>query len=179
MPIWSWPPHDPNRPFWDPEWQAVRDSYPFTESNKIVRIPVAGPTPFNTLVAVRGFFPDQGIYYLRNWVDGRMHRQAFSVRTAFTLIGFAPGQVPAFHHSTAAALRHYYLKPDTSFTVALDKIDGRFDDAGRWVLDVETAFLVDWSNEAGHFHFSSFVLCNEPWGGFGSDPKEQPVWPDQ
>jgi hypothetical protein len=75
-------------------------------------------------------------------------------------------------------VRHYYLHPDTWFLIALNKIDGRFGDDGRWLLDVDTAFLVDDANAAGTFHFSSFVLCNEPWGGFGSDPIEQPVWPD-
>src|SRR5438128_2418253 len=121
MPIWSWPPRDST--FWNAEWRAIRASYPLNEANRIIRIPVAGPAPFNTLVVVRGFFPQQGIYGLRNWVDGHVHGQSFSVRTAFTLAGFVPGQTPPFRHSTTAAVRHYYLDPDTWFLIALNKID--------------------------------------------------------
>jgi hypothetical protein len=189
LPIWTWPPQDST--FWDADWREIRATYPLTESNQIIRIPIVGP--FNTLAIVRGFFPDQGIYNLRNWMDGNLHTQNFSVRTSLKLVGFTPGQ--DFRHSSTAGLRHYCQKPEMIFTVAVNKVDGHFGDDGRWLLDVETAFLAkhefsllrfDISGAAGHFHFSSFVLCNEAPvdlernpGRLYTDPVEQPVWPDR
>jgi hypothetical protein len=192
LPIWSWPPQS-DQTFWDQYNGGVWGTYPLTESNQIIRIPIAGPQPFNTLVVVRGFFPDQAIYTfpepLPNLVgnDGHLHRQAFSVRTSFNLVGFSPGQkLPQFKHSTTAALRHRYLSPDTTFTVAVDKVDAHFGNEGQWLLNVETAFLDKNANAAAHFHFSSFVLCNEPPvdfeknpGQLYTDPIQQPVRPDR
>jgi hypothetical protein len=182
LPIFTWPPQS-HHWFWDNYHKGKWGPFPLTESNQIVRIPISGPAPFNTLVVVRGFFPDQGLYWRNDWSDGRFHRQSFSVRTPFVLTGFVPGQL--FKHSTAAALRYLYLQPDTAFTWAVDTIDGHFSDDGEWRLDVGTASLVDNAWSAAQCHFSSFVLCYEPPIDFEKNPGtpftgpfKQPVFSD-
>jgi hypothetical protein len=184
LPIFTWPPPS-RRWFWDNYNKAKWGPFPLTESNQIVRIPISGPAPFNTLAVVRGFFLDQGLYWRDDWSNGRFHRQSFSVRTPFKLADFVSGQTPDFKHSTAAALRYQYFQPDTTFTYAVDTIDAHFSDGGEWQLDVGTSFLVDNAWAAAQFHFSSFVLCYEPPIDFEKNPGtpfagpfKQPVFPD-
>jgi hypothetical protein len=181
--IWTWPPQS-DRSFWDFYYAGKWGHFPLTESDPIVRIPVAGPEPFNTLAVVRGFLP-MGIWGQPGPPDGRLYRETFSVRTSFKLAGHSRGAIPAARHSTAAALRYLFLGTDTSFTAALDKLDGRFDEDGWWLLDVGTGLLSDHANGQWLFHFSSFVLCNEPPLDFERNPGQrfagaidQPVWPD-
>ena len=51
---------------------------------------------------------------------------------------------------------------DTAFVVALDTVDGQFDDHGNWILTCETADLWDGVFATSFAYLSSWVLCYEP-----------------
>lgn len=133
--------------------------YPLVDEQPVVRIPIVGPEPFNTLVVVRG---QVGI---TNWryADGKLQRRKISVGTNFHLVGFDP-RVPALaKHSTSAAIQMLQSSDDTSFVSAIDAVDdGFFDEVGRWTVVVRVADLWDNTVSASMAYISSWVLCYEP-----------------
>jgi len=130
-------------------------------TQRIVRIPIAGPEPFNTLVVVRetlssGFGP---------WAsDGDMHRAPVEFSTSFTLSGYTPSADSniAFKHSTSLVIFHLSLADDAHFLVAFDGLDAGFDASGRWIVKVDGALLSDGEALYTFAQISSWVLCNEP-----------------
>jgi hypothetical protein len=127
----------------------------------VVRVPIAGPSPFNTLVIVSETNSES---IPRMPPDGRLHTGALTVGTQFVLAGppgqrTRPSQVP---HSTAVTLRRVSQSDDTTFTYAVDAVSGRFDTSGRWWLDMTTAILVDGERAEPRVSYCSWVLCTEP-----------------
>src|SRR4029453_4933915 len=72
---------------------------PTGEAVPVLRIPVVGPDPYNTLVIVRGLNMTP-----HRWVpaDGKVRRLRFAFPTPFRLIGHDPRIAPKYEHSTAA-----------------------------------------------------------------------------
>jgi hypothetical protein len=130
-------------------------------TQRIVRIPIAGPEPFNTLVVVRetlssGFGP---------WsADGHMHRTPLEFRTSFTLSGYTPSADSniAFKHSTSLVMFHLRLADDAEFLAAFDGLDAGFDASGRWIVKVDGALSSDGEALDTFAQISSWILCNEP-----------------
>jgi hypothetical protein len=127
----------------------------------VIRIPIAGPAPYNTLVIVSETDHED---IPRAAHDGRMHGGTLTVATKFVLQGppgqrVRPANVP---HSTAVTLRALALGDDTAFTYALNAVSGRFDSSGRWWLDIATATLVDDEDGLARASYCSWVLCTEP-----------------
>jgi len=136
-------------------------------TQRVVRIPIAGPEPFNTLVVVRetlssGRGPWPG--------DGAVHISPIEFRTSFVLSGFQPSpdaEIPC-KHSTSLVMFHLSLADDTSFMAAFDEVtEAGFDASGTWIVRVKGAVLFDspllGSNWLTTFaQISSWVLCNEP-----------------
>ena len=75
--------------------------FPLWEQQPVLRIPVVGPWPFNTLVVVKCRF---GVTANR-YSDGKLLRRKIVVPTNFSLIGFDPRVPPPSQHSTSATLR--------------------------------------------------------------------------
>jgi hypothetical protein len=133
--------------------------FPLFEQQPVVRIPVAGPDPFNTVVVVRGFVPTQEF----GVSDNVLHRYRHAVMTNFQLVGFDPRVPPPFKHSTTAAIQMMQADDDTAFVVAVDQVvDGLFDDHGNWILVFDVAGLWDHVYAASGAYFSSWILCYEP-----------------
>lgn len=145
--------------------------FPLVEAQPIVRIPVAGPEPFNTLVVVRF---QMGIGEFA-WSDGKFHAITRGpVATGFTLAGDDDPRShrPPSQHSSMAMLNHQQLKSgdllagDSPFVNAFDDvIDGRFEYVGdkwRWCLWWRTDWLADQAWAAATAYVSSWVLCWEP-----------------
>ena len=138
--------------------------YPLIDFQETVRIPVAGPAPFNTLAIVRGRVPTQAYAP----ADDVLHRYQHTVATSFTLKDYDPSVPPPFQHSTVAALQLMEADDDTSFVVAIDEVvAGFFGYMGNWTLVFNVAAQWDNVDNASAAYFSSWVLCYEP----PSDPK--------
>ncbi|MGI5246053.1 hypothetical protein [Dactylosporangium sp. CA-139066] len=141
-----------------PDWYAVAPyRFPLTEQPVVLRLPAAGPAPFNSLVVVRG-----RIHLTAPSVsDGSLRRFRLTVRTPFTLGGFEAGTAPSYRDSSAVALGMLQCSDRTPFTVAVDGVRGAFDDEGRWTLAVEARG--SWSGvlAAASGYYSSWILCRE------------------
>lgn len=132
--------------------------YPLVDLQPVVRIPVVGPEPFNTLVVVRGrIFTTRYAY-----ADGKLTRWSAAVGTNFSLIGFDPRVPPPFQHSTTAALQMIQSSDDTMFVTAVDEVSGRFDDRGVWTITANLGDLWDNVIASAYATISSWVLCYEP-----------------
>jgi hypothetical protein len=132
--------------------------YPLVDSQPVIRIPLAGPPPYNTLVIVRG--REWGEYY---YADGDVHRWTSVTPTNFHLaeyderVGTPPPQ-----HSTTVCLQLAEFTKDCEFLIANDVVSGYFD-AGVWTVQVDVAAESDdKAVGAWGYYYSSWVLCYEP-----------------
>lgn len=144
--------------FWD-WYDKAPYQFPLAEIFPVVRIPVAGPEPFNTLAVVRCQVTAIGRTHVS---DGQTRRYRLSYGTAFTLAGFDPRIKPASQHSSAVTLQMIQASDDTTFIVAVDTVDGAFDENGRWTVTVDVADEFDGVIAFAHGVVSSWVLCHEP-----------------
>jgi hypothetical protein len=133
-------------------------------TQRVVRIPIAGPEPFNTLVVVRETVASGPL-----WPYG-FHRSTPEYKTSFVLSGFQPGPDAdnPCKHSTSLVMYHLDLGNDTSFLAAFDEVkEAGFDPSGTWVVRVQAAVSIDRSLIGSNWlrtfaQISSWVLCNEP-----------------
>jgi hypothetical protein len=140
-------------------YAALPYHYPLVDQQPVVRIPVIGPEPFNTLVVVRGRFSLTD--YRKS--DGKLHQFKWALPTNFSLIGFDPRVPPPSRHSTTVTLQMLQVSGDTNFAAAADAVDqGYFDDTGRWTVVVRVASEADQVYAAWMAYLSSWVLCFEP-----------------
>ena len=147
-------------------YAAVPYHYPLIETFPIVRIPVAGPDPFNTLAVVRGVFA-MSEYTVS---DGHVGRPTYIYPTPFQLVGHDPRVMPAFQHSTTGSLQMIQTTNDSSFVEAVDGITGTFDKAGTWTIKVTIADAWNDVFAGAQGYYSSWVLCYEPPLDHGRNP---------
>lgn len=146
--------------------------------SNVTRIPVTGPAPFNTLVAVTAWSP---VDFADHWKvahdDTVYYYSDVQIATPLTLLGFDPRNgAPPFQHSTTAALISTGPSTDDHFLFAVDKIDGAGFDAldGTFFVRISTAiqlpdnFIPQGTEILGGFltatylMISSYVLVYEP-----------------
>lgn len=139
-------------------YQQLPYKYPIIELMPPVRIPIAGPDPFNTLVVVQSQVPVTDLRVS----DGDLHRFRFVCGNAFRLIGHDPRVPPPFEHSTTASLHITQESDDSTFVVAIDAVDGYFDSSGNWVVVADVASQWDQVLATGICFACSWVLCWEP-----------------
>ncbi len=136
----------------------------------IVRIPVVGPAPFNTLAIVRG----------RAWIgegpisDGRMHHRTSLVSTHLTIPGFDPGRpvLEQVRHSTSATIlaissgaqRGIENDDGSEFVIAVDAVheEARIADDGRFSVAIDTANSHYQTSSADFLEMTSWVLYHDP-----------------
>jgi hypothetical protein len=130
----------------------------------VVRIPIAGPQPFNTLVAVHESGFATGIGHETKNYPGGWSRVTAQFETNFALVDFRPPphRTP-FHHSTTAAIQLLHLSDDCTFHASIESVTAAFNPKGTWVVDLEAVTDIP----GGNFiemtgYISSWVLCNEP-----------------
>jgi hypothetical protein len=140
----SWPSYSPP--------VASVDHYP------VVRVSVAGPEPFNTLVVVRCRVTQESALPS----DGHLRHARVGFETPFVLWGYDPRVDTPFQHSTTAVLQNLQLSDDTSFLASIDSLDGYFDETGRWIITADFAGAVDGEASVVGVYISSWVLCYEP-----------------
>jgi hypothetical protein len=140
----DWPYHFPGAP--DPQ---------------SVRIPVAGPEPFNTLVLVQGY----GYWGIGEISNDELYRLRYGIKTSFDLRGYDNlvdlDPIP-YKHSTIAAQLMLQADDDTPFVVAIDAVDGFFDKNGTWVVALDIASQWKGVHSSSTCYYSSWVLCKEP-----------------
>ena len=145
-------------PNWDPSNLPYQT--PLAEgAQKPVRIPVAGPAPFNSLVVVRG----RVFTTIGEVTDDVLYRKTVIVGTNFALAQYDQRDEHPYQHSTSVALNIIQGTEEISFVTAVDAVvDGFFDDVGRWTLvfDVGAQANDGWFQSSAYI--SSWVLCNEP-----------------
>lgn len=129
---------------------------------EVVRVPVVGPTPFTTLVCVRGHIGPGGVQGMR---PGRTYRFRHTLSTPFVHAG--RGGVldePLSRHATSVTLQS--LDGRGPFTQAIDEVDAGFDWVwGSWVWRVTILGAVNLGEpgaSACAMYVSSWVLCEEP-----------------
>src|SRR5689334_4041309 len=93
--------------------------YPLIEQFPVVRIPIAGPEPYNTLAVVRARLGSQ-----TSAANGKIYREKVTFATSFTLIGHDPRIKPAFEHSTMADIWLIAQDDDARFLYAVDTVTG-------------------------------------------------------
>jgi hypothetical protein len=129
---------------------------PLVDTYPVVRIPVAGPDPFNTLVVVRCRVTQS----VTNPSDGHFRHLGIGFETPFVLAGYEHGA--PYKHSTTGVLQNVQLSDDTSFLTSFDAIlDARFDETGRWIVTADVAGAVDHEDAVTGIYISSWVLCSE------------------
>jgi len=146
------------------------------EYSTLVRMPVVGPEPFNTLVAVHesGLGPGTGtgvtwtlMDYGGGWTDVQL-----VFKTAFVLIGYDPRNATPFMHSTTVTMQHVELGDDAAFQADLNSVVAEFDQDGRWTVTADSVCEVPSGNHITVVPYvSSWVLCYEP-------PPQRPPWQD-
>lgn len=142
------------------DWYAQAPyKWPLAEVLPVVRIPIAGPEPYNTLVVVR---TQVSVIDQLRPSDGQTHRARLAYGTAFSLVGFDPRIRPAFDYSAAVSLQMFQSSGDTTFICAVDTVSGAFDGNGRWTVTVDVACEFDGVLAAATAYVSSWVLCYEP-----------------
>lgn len=140
--------------------------FPLVDAQPVVRIPVAGPAPFDTVAVVRTVV---GLTTY-GWAGGEVERQRLTLPTPLLAPGAVGGPAPV--HSSSATLRMMQISAEqdfvtnddnTDFVLAVDSIDpvSGFDEHGRWHVTVEAAASV-WQVFAGATaEVSSWVLFRE------------------
>ncbi len=134
----------------------------------VVRIPVSGPSPFNTLAIVRQL----SLGGSGTWDDNDLNDITLTIATPLKLIGFDPRVTPAPQHSTAVHLQQMQSTDNFRFVAAINDVSGSLADDGTWMLTVDTATLAAKYDILGiqengpwavfNFYASSWVLCYEP-----------------
>lgn len=177
---WDLPPYavyDPSNPNIDhtPPPLTTMDG----PAQPIVRIPVAGPAPFNTLAVVRG----RAMIGSGPISDGRMHRYTWTASTHLHIPDFDHDRpvLDQVRHSTSATIlamsswvqRGIENDDGSEFTVAVDAIhpEAVIGDDGRFSVAIDTANSHNQTSSSDFLEMTSWVLYFDP----ETDPVHVPV----
>ena len=130
----------------------------------VVRIPIAGPERFNTLVAVHESGLASGIGVETENFPGGWSRVTARFETNFALVNFRPPpHKTPFRHSTTAVIQMLNLSDDCTFHASIESVSAEFDLKGNWVVDMEALSDVPAGKRIEITGYvSSWVLCKEP-----------------
>ncbi|WP_396928740.1 hypothetical protein [Mycolicibacterium sp.] len=161
--------------------------FPMVDPQPVLRIPVKGPAPFNTLAVVRTQVP------VTNYrvSDGVLQRRTFTIPTKLVHKDFDPTEPDTVFdvvHSSTATLHMMEITDEvgfptddgnTKFQLAVDSIhsDSKFDETGRWCVTIDVADQLTDVFSAALAEISSWVLIREnktstPHSPFGPDVDE-------
>jgi hypothetical protein len=143
----------------DESYTRQRYHYPRSAGQAVIRIPIPGPAPFNTLVIVRGYAYSS----IGAWADDILKYGIVGIKTRFDLAGHDRDREPnpPFSHSTIAAQQMIQTNFSTSFVVAIDEVGGFFDEHGTWIVALRIASQWDEVIASSACYYSSWILCNE------------------
>jgi|GEM_PF-6730249 len=137
----------------------------------VLKIPVAGPAPFNTLAVVRG----RGAIGSGLISDDEMHRTVWRVSTHLKIPSYDPDRpvLDQLRHSTAASIvamssgGQIGIEHDdgSDFQVAVDEIVAEpyvDEDTKRFYVDIRTANLHNQTSSVDYLEMTSWVLYYDP-----------------
>jgi hypothetical protein len=136
------------------------------EVQPVVRIPVAGPAPFNTVAVVRTVVP----LFSYGWASGELERLRVTMPTSLRAPSAVGGPAPV--HSSSGSIRMMQITAETDFmtdddntdfVLSLDGVDpvSGFDENGRWHVTVDVAGSLWQVNAAATAEVTSWVLFHE------------------
>ncbi|WP_327108314.1 hypothetical protein [Nonomuraea glycinis] len=153
-------------------YAALPYRFPLFEKQPVVRIPVAGPPPFNTLAVVRtnAHISDYG------HANGEIQRRRIVMPTALILADYDPQRPEQQQvvHSSSATVHMMQISTEvgpftddnTDFVIAIDGVvtESTIDEDGRWLVSVDVADAFTQVFAGAYAEISSWVLCFEPPG---------------
>ena len=158
--------------YWHDYWGEFAYSqlayqFPQIDVQPVVRVPIAGPVPFNTLAVVRAIAPvGPG-----GWASGELRRMTFDVPTPLKLRGYRPErpEQQTVEHSSSATIRMMQITEgdaphigdwNINWVYAIDKVHTRskIADDGRWIVTLDTANSVDQRFAVAICEITSWVM---------------------
>ena len=143
---------------------------PIALSNSVVRIPVAGPAPNNTLVYVRAQFPSH-----LEVTEGGLARWSIHGLTLYRIDGFSQAHADEYVRDTrisvAAWMNSLKNPTDQPFIIAIDTISASVAADGTIAIDAQIANQGD--DFPGLVHdvwVSAYILTKEPQRDFTRPP---------
>ncbi|GAT01222.1 hypothetical protein [Mycolicibacterium fortuitum] len=139
---------------------------------EVIRIPIAGPQPYNTLAYIR-FAPTNIANEVRPVVPGHLAHVTKISPSPLVISGYNPNDPRQQHveHSSTAVLTSLFASDDGSFTAAADFIEptAKIDETGRVVYTWQWAARFDED-------LLSFVACITSWVLL-YEPRRTPMLP--
>lgn len=143
--------------------------------HSVVRIPVAGPSPNNTLVFVRGRLTGGPT---TSGDSGDILRSTWFGVTAYRIDGFDQSRAADYlantRFSVTAFLSFVYSHDDQAFTVAIDEIEGHLDNEGTFYVTGNLASAIDGDELDFNVSYCAYILVQEPQPDFTRPPRKGP-----
>ncbi|WP_350247597.1 hypothetical protein RBB84_12360 [Rhodococcus sp. D-6] len=152
-------------------YEFLTYKYPRFASQPVIRIPIAGPPPYNTLAVVRvqlgaGF----------SWATGKIKRNTSTYATNLIIKDYDPERHPeqrSIVHSTAGGFHSIQIVEgegphigdwNTEWLYAIDNfhLESSVTSDGRWCLTADTAGMVDGRISGATLEATSWVMFWEP-----------------
>ena len=134
-------------------------------SRSVVRIPVSGPAPNNTLVYVRAQFPPHSTP-----ADGGFTPYTVTTDTLYQIAGFDQSRAHEYATNTrisvAGWLNLAHSVGDQQVGFALDEVSGFITADGHIAFSAVVALQGDWFEIRCDFWISAYILTQEPQPDF-------------
>jgi hypothetical protein len=140
-------------------------------TRSVVRIPVAGPSPNNTLVFVRGTFGSS----LSQQANHRIYREKSFGVTAYQIDGFQQSKANDYiantRWSVTGFIAYISSENDQDFVAAVDSIEGHLQSDGTFYVIADIARMIDDNVLGLSFSLSCYILTQEPQPDFTRPPR--------
>jgi len=141
-------------------------------TRSVVRIPVAGPSPNNTLVFVRGDFA--GTTKVQR--DGKLYQEVTATATVYRVEGFDQTKAQDYLVNTKFSVTGFLAlltsNDDQQFVAAVDSIEGHLAYDGTFYVIAKVATQISDEILSVSFKLSAYILIQEPQADFtGPSPR--------
>ena len=153
--------------FWQYYYDSLAYHFPLTDPQPVLRIPITGPAPYNTLAVLRTIAP----LGPTQWATGDLRRTTFDIKTDLNLMGYRPDrpEQQTVHHSSSATIRMMQIAEgdgphlgdwNTTWVYAVDRVhpESKIDEDGNWIVTVDSASAIDGRLAVGSCEISSWVM---------------------
>jgi hypothetical protein len=146
----------------------------------VVRVPVAGPSPNNTLVFVRGRLSGGTT---ASGPGGSLLQSSGYGLSAYQIDGFEQARAPDYlantRWSVVGFLDFISSEDDQSFTAAIDSIQGHLSSDGAFYVTFDLASQISGDELDFGFTFCAYILVQEPQPDFTRPPRRGPSISDR
>ena len=138
-------------------------------ARSVVRIPVAGPAPNNTLVYVRAQFPST-----TRGITGRIIREQLFTVTLYQIVGFDQSRAHEYMNNTRISVTGWLNLARTvgpqEFLFAIDEIWGGLTPDGHVSITANIASQATDFYTVHDYWLSAYILTQEPEHDFSRPP---------